>query len=163
MCCLWTNKQFATNLNCKPNHQWIFLLFSLYFLIKFLWNYLCSMYAQIFRNAIFFYIWWNSLTIFGRCTYFSLKQLNNNFILHISMHGLWTRDKSFFFKISQMVFFQLCRLWNKLWAIWGTFEFNLIANFFFVFVVHHFPLHNRSFFLQKTKLFSYFKGMYFGP
>ena len=42
MCCLWTNKQFATNLNCKPNHQWIFLLFSLYFLIKFLWNCLCS-------------------------------------------------------------------------------------------------------------------------
>ena len=104
MCCLWTNKQFATNLNCKPNHQWIFLLFSLYFLIKFLWNCLCSMYAQIFRNAIFFYIWWNSLTIFGRCTYFSLKQLNSNFILHISKHRLRTCDKSFFFKISQMVF-----------------------------------------------------------
>ena len=80
-----------------------------------------SMYAQIFRNAIFFYIWWNSLTIFGRCTYFSLKQLNNNFILHISKHGQRTLD-------------------NKFWAIWGTFGCNLSKNFS-VYVIHHFALH----------------------
>ena len=103
MCCLWTNKQFATNLNCKPNHQWIFLLFSLYFLIKFLWNCLCSTHRYFemqfsftsdeivlqFLGVVRISPWSNStVTLF--CTYQSTD------------YGRVIRP--FFFKISQMVF-----------------------------------------------------------